>query len=157
MADVVAVMSHGVVEQVGTPEEVYERPASRFVAGFIGRANLLDVDVMGVDGDRTNVRLSNGTNLAVARNEAASGAGTLLLRPHRLRIEAAGNPGHSTGTNLAGVVESRSYTGDAVGYLVRVGDHVLAVEHPTSGAVAHEPGDRVCLSYAAADARLLTR
>jgi putative spermidine/putrescine transport system ATP-binding protein len=157
MADVVAVMSDGVVEQVGTPEEVYERPRTRFVAEFIGRANLLDVDVVGPDGDRLHVRLADGTTLAVARNGDTSDAGVMLLRPHRLRIEPAGPEAPATGLRLAGVVESRSYTGEAVGYRVRCGEQVITVERPTGGEAVVEPGTRVSLSYTAADARLLAR
>ena len=60
MSDRIAVMSEGVVEQIGTPEEIYNRPASLFVAGFIGSANLLPGTATGHDGDDIVVELECG-------------------------------------------------------------------------------------------------
>ena len=66
MSDRIAVMRHGRIEQLGTPEELYERPATEFVAGFLGVSNLLDAEVAG-RGDRfADVRLADGTHAAGA-------------------------------------------------------------------------------------------
>ncbi len=90
MADRIAVMNHGVVEQVGTPEQIYQRPASLFVAGFIGSANLLPGTVVDRDGEDAVVQLCAG-----ARVRAAGGSHvgvtepcTVMLRPERLRAVA---------------------------------------------------------------------
>ena len=60
MSDRIAVMNHGMVEQLAPPEEVYERPATEFVAGFIGVSNLLPGQVESVDGDQVNLQLDSG-------------------------------------------------------------------------------------------------
>jgi len=88
MSDRIAVMSDGVVEQVGTPVDVYERPASLFVAGFIGSANLLPGTVAARDGDGTVVQLTAGPRLqGQAGNRAPIGERcTVMLRPERLRV-----------------------------------------------------------------------
>ena len=60
MSDRIAVMNHGRVEQIDAPEQVYERPATTFVAGFIGVSNLMPGTVSSVDGGRAAVRLDTG-------------------------------------------------------------------------------------------------
>src|SRR5205807_1244286 len=80
MADRIAVMNLGVVEQLGTPFEIYRRPASRFVADFIGDANFLDVTI---DGD--TAQLADGTRMP-CEPTAVRGAAILMVRPEVLQI-----------------------------------------------------------------------
>ena len=86
MSDRIAVMSQGQVEQIGTPEEIYGTPASVFVAGFIGSANLLPGLVAGRDGSRTVIELANGTRIgATTHHDLVDGTrATVMLRPERL-------------------------------------------------------------------------
>jgi spermidine/putrescine transport system ATP-binding protein len=88
MSDRIAVMSGGLVVQVGTPAEVYERPATAYVADFLGAANVVPVEVVGPDGDRTAFRLA-GQVLVAGGPEHAPGAASLVVRPERLRLVAA--------------------------------------------------------------------
>ena len=86
MADRIAVLDAGRIEQLGTPQEIYRRPASRFVADFIGHANFLDVTV---EGDTAVV--ADGTKVPCAGNRP-SGPATLMLRPEVLRLADAAAP-----------------------------------------------------------------
>ena len=88
MSDRVAVMSQGVVEQIGTPEDIYDRPASLFVAGFIGSANLLPGTAAGRDGEATVVRLNSGALIRASGGCGVPSQGdpfSVMLRPERLR------------------------------------------------------------------------
>ncbi|MBI4944542.1 MAG: ABC transporter ATP-binding protein [Actinobacteria bacterium] len=90
MSDRIAVMSGGLVVQVGTPTEVYERPATAYVADFLGAANVVPVEVVGPDGDRTAFRLA-GQVLVAGGPEHAPGPASLVVRPERLRLLTSGH------------------------------------------------------------------
>ena len=93
MSDRIAVMSRGKVEQIGTPEEIYAKPASIFVAGFIGSANLLPGTLDSVDDGRARVRLDSGTVVETLGATLAQPGDpvTVMLRPERLspRVDGA--------------------------------------------------------------------
>ncbi len=114
LADRIAVMQAGRIEQIGTPAEVYERPNSRFVAEFLGAANLLPVEV-GPDG--TTLVLPGLRQSLRAAIPAAPGRGLLAIRPERLRL--GGRPDIN---RLDGVVVSRSYAGETLTHGVRLSD-----------------------------------
>jgi spermidine/putrescine transport system ATP-binding protein len=89
MSDRIAVMRTGRLEQVGTPEEIYDAPESAFVARFIGSANLIPVTVEGTFGDRATLRLPGGAKGDVAtggRSFATGAQALLMIRPERLEI-----------------------------------------------------------------------
>jgi spermidine/putrescine transport system ATP-binding protein len=89
MSDRVAVMRAGRLEQVGTPEEIYEAPESAFVARFIGSANLVPVVVERVDGGRAAIALPGGRRGSVATGGHAFEPGTnavLMIRPERIDV-----------------------------------------------------------------------
>ena len=91
MSDRIAVMNEGRVEQLGTPEDIYDRPVTTFVASFIGLANLLPCTIEDVAGDRVHVRFATGGVSSVMSNGRAfrpGDAATLVLRPERLRVSA---------------------------------------------------------------------
>src|SRR5919204_4883507 len=111
MADRIAVMNLGVVEQLGTPFEIYRRPASRFVADFIGDANFLDVHV-----DGEGAVLADGTRIP-CRGTSRNGAATLMIRPESLRI--------GSGDSATAAVRGRAVQSSFLGTRVRV-----AVESP---------------------------
>jgi spermidine/putrescine transport system ATP-binding protein len=95
MSDRTAVMSHGVIEQVGTPEEIYHSPATVFVAGFIGAANLIPVRVVRLSGDSAEVEFAGGRRADVpCRNAsvAAGDNGIVMVRPERVKVTAAPPP-----------------------------------------------------------------
>ena len=110
MSDRVAVMSEGVVEQIGTPEEIYQRPATVFVAGFIGSANLLPGTATGSDGDESVVELECGVTVRASgeRRPATGDPVTLMIRPERLRVSMS--PGVD-GRSLEGTVDQLVFHG----------------------------------------------
>ena len=103
MADRIAVMNEGRIEQIGTPEEIYRRPSSRFVADFIGESNFLDVERSG-DG---TVTAKDGSVVACAAPSGEWRRATLMVRPEAVQV-IAGN-GHREG--LAGRVVRSSFLG----------------------------------------------
>ena len=122
MSDRVAVMSAGRVQQVGTPSDVYERPANRFVADFVGETNLLEARVVEVRGERLACRLAGGgTVLATAGRAVGVGAeGVVSVRPERLVLAREGGTsgnasedatGAEGGTALHGTMGRMSYLG----------------------------------------------
>ena len=156
MADVIAVMSEGRVEQVGTPEEIYQAPSSRFVADFIGRANLLRGRVVDAGSREAGVEVAGLGRIAAshALDDLATGHDvTVLIRPHHVRLGAAGD---RASESWAGLVTDVAYTGDMVTYTVRVGDLSLTAEALTGGASSvHVAGDEVAMSWTARDALVL--
>ena len=96
MSDRIAVMSQGKVEQIGYPEDIYERPATRFVAGFIGTSNIIEAAVIGRVGDFLQVEAAPGDRLLVpAPADRALSPGDKLaftVRPEKLRVVAENEP-----------------------------------------------------------------
>jgi spermidine/putrescine transport system ATP-binding protein len=133
MSDRIAVMRHGRIEQLGTPEELYERPATDFVAGFLGVSNLLDAEVAGRDDPFADLRLADGTILR-APASALNGQTRVRLgvRPEKLRvlaIDEGGAQGFDGQSNaIEGTVLDASYIGVSTQYLVETPDgHTLTV------------------------------
>jgi spermidine/putrescine transport system ATP-binding protein len=156
MSNRIAVMRHGKIEQLGTPEELYERPTTEFVAGFLGVSNLLDAEVLGKGDPFADLRLLDGT---VVRAPASSLNGQprvrIGIRPEKLRVIAVGDGGTAATTNanaLEGTVLDASYIGVSTQYLIETGDGhrmvVYAQNLETSGASeAHPDGQRVQLTW----------
>lgn len=133
MSDRIAVMNAGRILQLASPEEIYENPADRFVAGFIGQSNLLDATVAdsGPDGA---VVLGNGRRLAADTSSHVAGTSiALAIRPERLAVTpattvpaASGTTTNSaathpaTGSSLTGVVSAATYVGTAIIYRVAI-------------------------------------
>ncbi len=130
MSDRIAVMRAGRIEQLGNPEELYERPQTAFVAGFLGVSNLLEGEVAGIDNGLVTVRLRDGTLLrAPSEGAATSGAVRVGVRPEKLRVDASGEARATDGLNaLAGTVLDASYIGVSTQYLVETAEgHRLTV------------------------------
>lgn len=149
LADRIAVLQGGRIEQLGTPEDLYQRPVSPFVAGFVGEINHLDGVAAAVDGDQVLVEGSFGKLRArPTGGEVGSGQSVrVVLRPECLRLEAAGQAGRSSEDRLLGKVVLRTFLGETVqhdvelpgGALVKVlslGGDALPAEALASGEVA---------------------
>ena len=109
MADRLAVMSEGRVEQVGTPREVYEEPASAYVADFLGVSNLLDAEALGETPDgRCRLRAGDLELLASHGHTSARGRVKVVVRPERVRVEVPGKTGEN---RLPGRIERVVYAG----------------------------------------------
>ena len=137
MSDRIGILRGGRLHQVGTPHDIYERPATRFVADFIGRNSVLDARISGTSGDRPLVRFSDGSELAVDAGRGARAmtfeTGTRLgvcLRPESLRITGEG-------ATFRGMVAAVEYAGAVNVCEVETTAGTLRVEVPrTCGAPA---------------------
>lgn len=158
MADMVAVMNRGVIEQYGPPTDVYERPQTEFVASFIGQANLLPGEVIreiGNSGRDTEYLVQiPGLGTFGSRGEAGLvGKQTkVVVRPHR--VTAVPQVGER-GAAPAGTVANVSYTGDTVTLEVTVATLTLSVQQPTRPGSLPQVGQRVSIGWAPEDAYLL--
>ena len=125
LSDVVAVMNHGRVEQVGTPAEVYEHPRSEFVADFIGSTNLLPGVVRDYKGDLPVVELDGGARLTVPHDRplGIGAAVKVLAKPEQLRVLSEGGP-------VSGSVSSLAYLGSVTQYLVELSSCSVEVLMP---------------------------
>jgi spermidine/putrescine transport system ATP-binding protein len=151
MSDRIAVMNRGRVEQIGVPEDVYERPATTFVAGFIGVSNLMPASVAAPG----QVRLDSGPEVRGETGDLAAGEGCYaVVRPEKLRVDLVGE-GDGAGNGLPrveGVVESSLYLGTATQLVVGLGEQVrITVLVPNADEAARQRlpggGARVALSW----------
>jgi spermidine/putrescine transport system ATP-binding protein len=152
MSDRIAVMNRGRVEQIGTPEEVYDWPATTFVAGFIGVSNLMPATVTGHD----RVKLESGPEIEADTRSLTSGERCqAVVRPEKLRVELSAGEGTAANglPRVEGVVESSLYLGTATQLVVALGGDVrmtVLVPNADEQARQHLPGGgaRVALSWA---------
>ena len=139
MADTIAVMNHGRIEQLGQPEELYETPQTAFVASFLGVSNLLPGTVEGTDA----VRLASG---AVVRAATAGKTGPVSagVRPEKIALGEGGGANRLTGT-----VSETAYIGVATQVVVHTADGTVQVfaQNIDSGARVPAPGSPVTLSW----------
>jgi spermidine/putrescine transport system ATP-binding protein len=120
MSDRIAVMNHGKVEQLGTPEELYERPLTRFVADFIGTTNLLSGAVESADAGTARVRLDGGDVCVVAGRGLSIGRTVeLSVRPESILIKASNGTAPGSAEPIKGHVEQVAYLGGSVQYQIR--------------------------------------
>jgi len=149
MADRVAVMDRGRIVQVGTPEEVYERPATAFVARFLGDANVLAGRIASLDLAGAAIDVGAGAPLRAA-DAAGFGAGAAVevaLRPERISFGVDGVPA---------VVEEVTFVGADVRFLSRLASGaVVAVRRPAEEAPRPRVGDTVGLVVPTAAVRVV--
>ena len=162
MADTVAVMNAGRIEQLGRPEELYDHPATAFAASFLGQCNLLPAMVTSVGADRVDVRPdtaadvtgSSSSGLVVSRRRSPKGIAVgdevlLGVRPEKVSLLSDGSAAAS-GADVLGParVVDRSYTGVSMQYLVDLpGAGRLSVFHQNIGGIDPGVGEEVYLSW----------
>ncbi|TFG69243.1 MAG: ABC transporter ATP-binding protein [Thermomicrobiales bacterium] len=154
MSDRIAVMNRGRYEQLGEPEVLYERPTTRFVAGFLGISNLLPGTVGAADGSYAAVRLADDTTVRAPKSLfVADRSGVSVgVRPEKIRMhEQSAEPpaGHN---QLSGTVRDASYIGVSTQYIVeaRGGAQIMVYEQNVERATKAElwaPGESVRLSW----------
>ena len=152
MADTVAVMNHGRIEQMGAPADIYENPRTAFVANFLGQSNLFPGTVVGRDGDTTAVSAHGVTFRIPTARVAATGDSVVVgVRPEKVTIrssERAGEPDPARNT-LTGVVTDASFTGLSTQYLVRTpwGQELQVFQQNTGHRRLYRTGEPVELSW----------
>jgi spermidine/putrescine transport system ATP-binding protein len=152
MSDRIAIMNEGKVEQLGSPRDIYEHPATRFVAGFIGTSNILSGDVKSISGDRAVILSGGGQHIEVPLREglsiAAGDVVELTVRPEKidLKVDATDCPG----CRLRGTVTEVVYLGTSTSYNVvtSTGDEVTVfVQNSTNSDDVAARGQEVWLSW----------
>jgi ABC-type Fe3+/spermidine/putrescine transport system ATPase subunit len=146
----IAIMDGGRIAQIGTAEELYQRPVSRFVAGFLGTTNIVRATVIGAEADALLLDVAGlRWRVATARRFAAGRHVEAVVRPESLAFAAGGE-------GLSGVVESRVYLGAKAEYMIRCGDQAmhLVQANPLAGRL-YAVGERVVLALPAAGVQLL--
>jgi spermidine/putrescine transport system ATP-binding protein len=140
MADTIAVMNNGRIEQLGPPAELYERPATAFVAGFLGASNLLPGTIEGPDA----IRLDDGTMVRATVN-GRSGEVAAGVRPEKITIGAGGGA-----NELPGTIAESAYIGVATQVVVRTAAGTVQVfaQNMDAGGRVPPPGTNVVLSWA---------
>ena len=153
MSDRIAVMNQGVVEQVSDPETVYERPATTFVAGFIGVSNLMPGEVISANGAGAQLRLDAGPTVRTPQSGGAQPGerAHAVVRPEKL-VLTSGGEASPDGPSVEGQVESSLYLGTATQMVVRLGDGTrmtVLVPNADAGARRDLPaaGDGARLSW----------
>jgi spermidine/putrescine transport system ATP-binding protein len=154
MSDRIAVMNKGKYEQLGDPEVLYEKPQTRFVAGFLGVSNLLPAKPDGEADGYVGLRLDDGTAVRVpkALMDGRSGSIALGVRPEKIRLSEATDEIAAGRNRLAGTITDASYLGVSTQYIVKLGGgHNVAVyEQNVQRATKSElwtPGENVVLSW----------
>ncbi len=143
MSDRVAVMSDGEIRQIGTPREIYDHPAERFVADFIGDTNFLEAEMLGRDGEIARLRLASGQEVQARASEATASSGTvtLAIRPEHADLAPDGEGA------LGGTLKDIVYFGTDTHYHVALdggGAHfVLRKQNQPDEDRGYSRGDRV--------------
>ena len=157
-ADRMAVLDKGVLQQVGSASGLYDYPANRFVAGFVGTANLLDGQVTAVNGETVGFRAHGLGDLTLPRPPEAPAVGPAVLafRPHQVSIRVRDEQTDASRLWLDGVVESAEFLGEFSRYRVRAGEVALVTDQPHYAGVPLFPtGAQVRLGIEPGQVRFL--
>ncbi|MGI9452917.1 MAG: ABC transporter ATP-binding protein [Geminicoccaceae bacterium] len=158
MSDNIAVMSEGNILQVGPPREIYDHPADRFVANFIGESNIVQAELLTVNDAGGEVRLPSGkvVSASLPKGGAKPGAVSIALRPEHVTL------GDSNGNAFAtGRVTNAVYFGTDTHYHLELDgfaggtDFIVRVQNTSQGFDEYRKGDAVGISFGAADVQIL--
>ncbi|HKM32234.1 MAG TPA: ABC transporter ATP-binding protein [Oscillospiraceae bacterium] len=158
MSDRIGVMNEGVLEQVGTPSEIYERPTSKFVASFIGESNILEAAVEHIDGDKLTLTLEFGKATARGKDFVYDEMVYVSIRPEKVKYSTEPVEGFS----IFGVVKEHIYIGSIIKTVIElpteqqiivtrqpdqsllaVGEHIWLYWDVGSAVVMHTPEDPI--------------
>ena len=146
MSDRIAVMNAGTIRQIGGPRDIYDHPAERFVADFIGDTNFLDAELLSVEGEKAHVRLPSGAQIAAraAEGGARTGPVTLAVRPEHATLAAADD------ALLPGTLADVVYFGTDTQFHVETdggGRFVIRRQNQPDQVQAAAAGDRVGVQF----------
>ena len=155
ISDRIVIMQDGVIRQVGTPRQIYEHPETKFVANFMGKANFVDAEVLGADGDAVTVQVEGRTLKLPRAGHSAPKAGkaSLVVRPEAIHISGAGSGGSNA---IPGRVERLTYFGNIAQYEINAaGTTLLAERYNPQASELHDEGASVDLEFEMESVRLL--
>ena len=143
LSDQIVVMNQGRIEQIGTPQEIYRRPQTQFVADFIGNTNFVEADIEAVNGDTVLLQVL-GRQMTIAKPDYPLPKGSrvkLMIRPEAIQLVDQDGP-------YRGIVRWSSYLGSQVEYEIEVAQQRLAiVDTDPRHQVIHPPGQEVGLQF----------
>ena len=159
MADTIAVMHDGVIEQMGAPADLYDNPATTFVSNFLGQSNLVLAEVLGRSGDEVLVDVrGNKINVPASRARHAEGSVWVGVRPEKVSVCPAGTAAEG-GSNVLpdATITDVSFIGVSSQYLVRLawGQELTVFEQNTGARQSFRAGDKVDLCWTAEHTFLL--
>jgi ABC-type Fe3+/spermidine/putrescine transport system ATPase subunit len=165
MSDRIAIMNSGRIEQVGRPADIYENPATSFIARFLGEANLVEGSVTAIDGGIATITIGEALRLRArtAQSAVAGGAAQLFVRPERIVLgdDSSAPPIDDAGewNRARGRIAQTSFLGNILRYIVQLDgtDVVLTVDVQNASAAALlATGSAVRLAWRVGDSVLLT-
>jgi spermidine/putrescine transport system ATP-binding protein len=152
MSDRIAVMNGGLIEQLGTPRDIYEKPASRFVAGFIGTSNILDGQVGWVENGTGVIDLGNGERVLAPLPEGFQTGRTIEVSVRPEKIDLHRSAPHAPGLSVvSGTVSEVVYHGTSTNYTVATttgSDFVVFDQNAQNAEDVASRGERVFLTWA---------
>jgi putrescine transport system ATP-binding protein len=162
MADRIAIMDKGEVMQVATPAEIYEAPASRFVADFVGSVNMLEGTVSTRTENGIRIRGASGAEIAVENAGSAEPGSTVAfaIRPEKIKVSSK-RPPETVGNAMEGEVWDLAYLGDMTVYHIKLDDGQVVKASALNSARVHDDpltwSDRAWISFAPDAGVVLTR
>ncbi|MGB8623795.1 MAG: ABC transporter ATP-binding protein [Paracoccaceae bacterium] len=156
LSDRICVMRDGEIVQVGSPQELYDRPETRYVADFVGTSNFFEGQVVSMDGDTATLRLPDGKTLTGqhASHVQPGVSACVSLRPEQIELQE-----HATDAALPVTVQNRIFLGEHTEYLVRhetLGNViVLAPRRSEEGGTTYDKGDEAWITWRHQSARIL--
>lgn len=157
MSDTIAVMNHGKIVQYGSAEDLYERPANKFVAEFIGESNFLEGKIESIDGDSIYARTHGQLEIHARQNQDVSLGQEVFftLRPERITFK---NETGQMANIFNGVIEEVVYVGEISKYMIRLSeedDLFILKQQNQLGVKKYKKGDRVIIGWNPEDMRLI--
>jgi spermidine/putrescine transport system ATP-binding protein len=161
MSDRIAVLADGRIEQVGAPQEIYSCPATTYVAGFLGSANIFDAELVSVTAAEARCQALGTTVTATLDRAQEPGPAAIVIRPERITVYANADDVPAGLNRLPGTVQDVVYLGAATQVLVDVGAgarlNVAIPNHGGPGSVSLRPGDAVVCACVPEAVRVLRR
>jgi spermidine/putrescine transport system ATP-binding protein len=148
MSDRIAVMNAGVLEQIGTPEEIYEHPASKFVADFIGESNILEAYINSVNGNELTVFFESGSALAHAEGFIREEMAYVSIRPEKIKCSFEAMKGF----NMKVIVKEHIYIGSLIRTVMEASNGQELKMNSFAGSALPEEGSEVYLYWDNGDA-----
>jgi iron(III) transport system ATP-binding protein len=156
VCDRIAVMNDGIIQQVGTPKQLYEQPANLFVANFLGTANILEGRIAG-DGTSRVFEASGGLRMPVPPDVQVPPGAKMVFRPQDAAIVAAGETVKPDTARVSGIVSYREFLGSSVRYGARAGTADIAIDCPFhAGDTLYEADAAVTIAIATRSVRWLS-
>lgn len=158
MSDRIAVFNEGNLQQIGTPEELYNRPVNRFVANFIGESNFINGSITQINENNSLFKPTNGSDEIVCTCKPNFKVGKnveLIVRPEKIRIL---NDSEAHSTSVQGVIDESIYIGEIIKYSVRISiDQTISVKQQIRfGRDIYQPGDKIRIGWDPTDCWIIT-